>query len=375
MQARPFTVLHVVTSLEAGGMENGIVNLARGLESRGFEMHVACLERRGAFADRLPSSSHVTVLGKQEGFSPVAAWELAACLTRMRPHVVHSHNLGALIYSGLASCGGRRCALIQGEHSQLTAEEKYPRRLRQRRWFYRGCRAIHTVSDAVRVELIATGFPADKICALANGVDTRRYSPGDRAAARQALSIPADAVCFGIVGRFGRYKGHLRLLDAFERVAARFSTAHLLIAGGGGPEEGAVTERVRTAGFRERIHFLGFQPDPRNSYHALDFLAVPSTNEGMSNVVLEAMSCGVPPLVQQGSGHEQVITPEVDGWIANLDSTESLTAQLSHLIANSGRLTVCGTNARKKVEAHFSLDSMLDAYERLYRACAPPLPS
>jgi glycosyltransferase involved in cell wall biosynthesis len=372
MSARHITVLHVVNSLEPGGMENGIVNLARALEPRGFEMHVACLERRGAFAGRLPVPSRVVVLGKCGGFSPTAAWRLAQHLTRVQPDIVHSHNLGALIYSSLATLGGRRCALVQGEHSQLTTAERRPRRLRQRRWLYRGCRSIHTVSEAMRKELVACGFPAEKISAIANGVDTIRFAPGDRQTARQALGLPPEALCIGIVGRFGPFKRHLELIEAFEQIGPHFSTAHLLIAGGGGSEERAVTARVGASTFRERIHLIGFQRDPRYCYHALDLLAIPSTNEGLSNVALEAMSCGVPALGNTGCGHEQVITPDADGWIAALDTPTALAGQLTKLLKEPARLAEFGLRAREKVKASFSLDSMTDAYERLYRACGPP---
>lgn len=364
-------ILHVVNSLDPGGMENGVVNLARSLEPRGFESHVACLERRGAFADRLPASSKVLLLGKSGGFSPSAAWRLAQGLTRLRPDIVHSHNLGALIYSGLATLGGRRCALVQGEHSQLTAEERQPRRLRQRQWLYRGCRAIHTVSTAMREEWIACGFPANKIIAIANGVDTARFTPGDKTAARRALGLPADALCLGIVGRFGSYKRHSQLLDAFEQIAPHFTTVQLLIVGGGGSEEEAITQRAQAGSSPARIHLLGFQSDPRTCYQALDLLVIPSINEGLSNAALEAMACGVPALARAGCGHEQIITDGVDGWIAPLESAASLAARLSEILAEPPRLVDFGRNARKKVAAQFSLESMITAYEQLYRTCAP----
>jgi glycosyltransferase involved in cell wall biosynthesis len=364
-------ILHVVNSLEPGGMENGIVNLAHGLEPRGFAIHVACLERRGAFAERLPVPERVVVLGKRRGFSPSAALQLAHQIDLLRPDIVHSHNLGALIYSSLATLGGSRCVLIQGEHSQLSDDERSPRRLRQRRWLYRGCRAIHTVSEAMREELIACGFPAGKISAIANGVDTARFTPGDRRAARQALSLPADTVFIGIFGRFGPFKRHGLLLEAFEQIAPRFPAAHLLVVGAGGPEEAAITARARTSIFHERIHLAGFQDDPRNCYRALDLLAIPSVNEGLSNVALEAMACGIPALVQAGCGHEQVITPGMDGWIETLDSPDALATRLAELLAQPSQFVDFGANARKKVESQFSLAPMLHAYERLYRACAP----
>ncbi|MEI9896296.1 MAG: glycosyltransferase [Chthoniobacter sp.] len=364
-------ILHVVNSLEPGGMENGIVNLAHGLAPRGVETHVACLERSGAFARRLPASSQVLLLGKNGGFSPGAAWRLARAIARLRPDVIHSHNLGPLIYSGLARFAGRRRPWVQGEHSQLTAEERLPRRLRQRRWLYRGCHAIHTVSTAMREELIAHGLPAHKIVAIANGVDATRFSPGDRVAIRRSLSVPAHTLCLGIVGRFGPFKRHLQLLEAFEQIVPRFPHARLLIAGGGGSEEALVTQRVEASPFRPLIHLLGFQADPLACYQALDLLVVPSINEGLSNAALEAMACGVPALVRSGCGHEQIITHGQDGWIAGLDTSADLAGNLAGILAAPVRLVDFGRQARKKVISQFSLESMITAYEHLYRAAAP----
>lgn len=364
-------ILHVVNSLDPGGMENGVVNLTRGLEARGFESHVACLERRGAFSGRLPASSKTFLLGKTRGFSPVAAWRLSRTIAQLRPDVVHSHNIGPLIYTGLARLLGPRVPWVHGEHSQLTKEEQQPRRLRQRRRWYRGCHTIHTVSLAMREELISFGFPSEKIVAIANGVDTERFAPGDRIAARNAFSIPGDALCIGIVGRFGPFKRHLQLIEAFERIVPQFPHARLLIAGGGGSEEGPVTHRVEASPFRPLIHLLGFQADPRLCYQALDLLAVPSVNEGLSNVTLEAMASGVPALARSGCGHDQIITPGEDGWIESMESPEALARSLSEILAEPVRLVDFGRNARKKVASVFSLTAMMTAYEQLYRAAAP----
>jgi len=363
-------ILHVVHSLEPGGMENGLVNVARALTARGFEFHVACLERRGAFAERLPSPAHAFVLGKSRGFSPGAVWRLGRSLSRLRPDLIHSHNLGPLIYSGLATYGGRRLPLIQGEHSQLTDAERSPRRLRQRRWLYRGCCAVHTVSAGMRDELLSLEFPSHKITAITNGVDTSNFTPGDRAQARASLGLPPDAQCLGIVGRFGPFKQHLQLIAAFEAIAAKFPRAVLLIAGSGGSEEASVIARARASSVRQRIHLLGFQADPRACFHTLDLLAIPSTNEGLSNVALEAMACGVPVLGRNGVGHEQIITAGVDGWLSELNTVENLATELTSILSTPSRLVDFGASARKRVVEHFSLASMTDAYEHLYRTCA-----
>ena len=363
-------ILHVVNSLDPGGMENGVVNMARALEPRGFEVHVACLERPGAFAARLPHPGHVTVLGKAGGFSPRAALRLAGEITRLRPDVLHSHNLGALIYASLATVGGQRCALLQGEHSQLTAEELTPRRLRQRRCLYRACRAVHTVSHPMREELLALGFSPEKISVIPNGVDPARFIPGDPRAARRALALPEDAVCIGIVGRFGPFKRHGVLLEAFDAIAAHFPAAHLVIAGIGGSEEPAVRARAQASPHAARIHWLGFQGDPRTCYQALDLLAIPSVNEGLSNVALEAMACSLPVLANTGCGHEFIIASGSDGSIADLSTPSAVAHELSVLLRDPVPLRELGQNARQKMLRSFSIDAMAEAYSHLYRSLA-----
>ncbi len=365
-------ILHVVNSLDPGGMENGVVKLPNALSARGWEIHVACLEKRGAFAGRLTHPERVVVLGKSGGFTPRAVVALARHLGTLQPAVVHSHNLGALIYAGLATLGGRRFPLLQGEHSLLTADERTPRRLRQRRWLYRGCRAIHTVSETMRAELTGLGFPSEKISAIINGVDALRFAPGDRAAARAALPLPGGALVIGLVGRFGPFKRHALLLDAFDHLARNIPNAHRLNGGGGGSEDATVRARAAASPASARIHFTGFLDDPRPAYHALDLLAVPSVNEGLSNVALEAMACGVPVLAQAGCGHEEIIAHAADGWIAPMETPAALAAELTALLATPRRLIDFGQHAREKVRQNFSLEAMIAAYESLYRACARP---
>ena len=367
---KPLRVLHVVNSLEPGGMENGVVNIARGLASRGIETHVACLERGGEFADRLPDPERCVVLGKFGGFSVMATIHLAEHIARIRADLLHTHNLGPLIYSAIATVAGLRCPIVHGEHSALTAEEKSPRRLRQRRWLYRCCARIHTVAEPMRGELIAIGFAADRIEAIANGVDTDRFVPGDRAAARAALGVPVDASVIGIVGRFGPFKRHDLMIEAFEKLASACPAAHLLIVGGGGPCEAGILARAARSSVSARLHFTGFREDPRPCYQALDLLAIPSTNEGMSNAALEAMACGVPVLANAGCGHEQIITDGVEGRLADLRSSDALAAELAALLAAPALLFDKGANARTRVQHHFSPARMLDAYEHLYRAAA-----
>lgn len=361
-------IVHVVHSLAAGGMENGVVNLARGLAPE-FETHIVCLTRRGEFAERLPAEQ-VTALGKADGFAWSAVAQLGWHLLRLRPHLVHTHNLGPLIYAALATAGGRLFPILHGEHSLLTADETAPRKLAQRARLYRACRAVHTVAPIVREQLLSLGLKPRRLEVIPNGVDATRFTPGDRTATRRALGLPEDGTFLGIVARFGAHKGHAALIEAFERLA--HPSARLLIVGSGGPLEA----EVRTlAANSARIHFTGYLADPLPAYRALDLLVIPSTNEGMANAALEAMACGVPVLGNIGCGHDAIITPDHDGVLADLREPAALAAQLTRLLAAPDRLAALGSAARSKVGASFSIGSMMTAYGALYRSLCGAAPA
>jgi glycosyltransferase involved in cell wall biosynthesis len=366
----PLSVLHVVTSLEPGGMENGVCNLARELEPRGVVTNVACLERRGPFAGRLPDSSRVEVLGKRTAFSPGAVLRLARAIRRWKPRIVHTHNFGPLIYGALATFWGRSPALLHGEHSLLAPWELMPKRLKQRRVFYRACRAIHTVSTPQREELIGLGFPAQRVLAISNGVDTSKFTLRDRSAARHLLSLPDDVPVIGLAGRFGPHKGHQTMLEAFAKMGHSSAESVLVFFGTGGSKEAAVLQTIAEHPFGSRIHVAGYRPDLEQCYPALDLLVLPSTNEGASNVALEAMACGVPVLANTGVGNEPMIRVGEDGWIEDLRDPAVLACLLKEKLSDRASLRVMGEKARRAVESRFSLGQMVDAYEQLYRRLA-----
>jgi glycosyltransferase involved in cell wall biosynthesis len=370
--AGPLKILHVVYLLEPGGMENGLVNVARRLSPAEWDVHVCCLERSGAFATRLPKPAQVYPLERPPGPSLRTVVRLARLIRWLRPEVVHTHNLGPLFYGGLATALGRWVPLLHGEHGQLTEMELSPRRLRQRRWFYRACRKVHTVSRGLRDHLVQLGLPEEKIEVLVNGVDAGHFSPGSRKEARAQLGLPADALVLGVVGRFIPSKRHAALIEAFTAARRQFLQAHLLVVGAGGTESEAVAAQVRASAAAERIHLAGFQADPRPFYRAMDVLVAPSIHEGLSNVVLEAMACGVPVLAHTACGNAEVIAAGEDGLLADLGTRELLVNELQKLLASPDRLPALGEQARKKAETQFSLDAMVRGYERIYREVARP---
>jgi glycosyltransferase involved in cell wall biosynthesis len=365
--ARPLRVLHVVFSLEPGGMENGIVNVSAALPATDFEIHACCLARAGEFAARFPNPDHIHVIGKREGFSLSGVAALSRHIRQLSPDVIHTHNLGPLIYTALAMPSA---PILHGEHAELTPGELAPHRLLLRRLLYRRVRRVHTVSHSLKDSLTSHGFPAGRIDVIVNGVDVSRFSPGPKAEARREFGLPPDAMILGLVGRFGAFKRHIELIEAFDQLAPSHSSLALLFAGGGGPMEEQVRARAASSPYFSRIHFTGFLKDTRSAYRVLDLLVIPSTNEGLSNALLEAMASGVPALAHTACGHGEVIQDPTNGCLRDLSTPTLLREALDGILSTPAKLAPAGRAARETIEERFTIPGMVAGYENLYRQVA-----
>lgn len=361
-------ILHVLDSLSPGGLENGVVNVARRLHGDGFVIGVACLRLRGDFAARMPDPGQVVVMGKGKGFSWMAVQALRRHLREFRADLVHSHNLGTLIYAVLASGGGLRHRIIHGEHGQLQLQDLTRKRLLQRRWLFPLCQGVHTVSNGLRDHLRELGLDQGRrIVVTPNGVDCERFRPlQDRFAARTALGLPPDAFVVGIVGRLVALKRHELLYEALGRLADSIPKLHLLVVGDGGADRESLIHTMETHPQAPRLHWLGHRDDLERCYPAMDLLAAPSEVEGLSNAVLEAMACGVPVLAHRACGNAEVIQDGEDGFLAEIHDGAVLARQIADLAGDPDRLRLTGCAARRAVMESFSIEAMVEGYRRLY---------
>ena len=365
MKPDQIKVLHVVFSLEAGGTENVLTKVACALDPDEFDVHVCCLERRGIYADRLPDG-HVVTLNKPPGKSLAAARRLRGVIHRIRPDIIHTHNFGPLIYSALATGLGRSGTILHGIHGQLIDTDLSTLRLLQRRCLYRCARRVHTVSLGLREQLLALRFPPDRIVAVVNGVDTEAFKPGDRRLVRDRLGLSSDGHVVGIVGRLSENKRHKLLLTAAAELRATVPDIHVLIVGEG-PEMSSLRRLASDLAIADRVHFVGFLDDPVPCYQAMDLLVLPSRQEGLANSVLEAMACELPVVTHDACGNSEVISNDVDGWVAALDSAQDLAALIQTAFADIERLRSIGRAARRTMIERFSFDRTVGEYAQLYR--------
>ncbi|PYM76606.1 MAG: sugar transferase [Candidatus Rokuibacteriota bacterium] len=357
-------VVHIVHCLEIGGLETGIVNLVNA--PRAGQRHaVLCMTHGGANRANLRPEVGVFELHKADGNDPRTFARLVGLLRRLRPDVVHTRNWSAFdgIMAGRLAGVGR---IAHGEHGREFADPHGRNRRRKilRRLLAPLVDSFTTVSDDLRRWLIEdVRIRAAKVVRIHNGVDTARYSPGDRAEGRAALGIPSGGTVVGTVGRLNPVKGHVTLIRAFARLATADA---VLVVAGDGPCRDELHQCAKTLGLGDRVRFLGERHDVPRVLRAMDVFVLPSIAEGISNTTLEAMATGLPVVATRVGGNAELVVHGTTGRLVPAENPEALAEGIAEYVSDPIRRLDHGARARARAVDVFGLDVMRDTYASLY---------
>ncbi len=374
--ARP--IVHVVQHLVPGGLEVMVLELARA-QARHHPVLVVSLEGERAAAEahwpRLArEATRIVYLGKHPGIDPGVVWRLARLLRAERALAIHTHHIGPLLYAGMAArlCGGLRH--VHTEHDAWHLQNAKRRRLAQlAMWIARPV----LVADAPHVaDAVVAALGGQRPLVVLNGVDVAHFAPGDRAAARAALGLPAAAQVIAIAARLERVKG----VDVALRALAAVPNA-LLAIGGSGSERENLQALSKDLGLQERVVWLGHVDDTALLYQAADVVCLPSRAEGLPLALLEAQACGRSVVASLVGGVPGGIDPAT-GILVAPEDPDALALGLREALARGLHLPPCKAaegpgsgNPRDFVMRTASLDSMEAAYTNLLLGASPWTPS
>ena len=231
--------------------------------------------------------------------------------------------------------------------------------------------ACVAISEDLAQEFRAGGIDPARIRFLPNGVDTERFHPAvaeARPDLRASLGLPAERPIVLYIGVLDERKNILWLAQQWV-VQRGFGTGALLVAVG--PQsredpEGGLRGRLERLSHDapELFHLRDYTPDILPWYQCADVLVLPSLKEGLPNVVLEAMACGLPCVAARASGSRELIRQGETGFTYEHGQAEEMAAALKRCLGPEGR--AMGENARRQVEARYSIRSIADRYEDLY---------
>lgn len=375
---RKAKILFVIGTLDIGGAETQLVELASRLDRERFEAIVCCIAPAGPLASTLHARG-ITVhalgfrrlfpgtLGLLASLPRMAGmfWRLWRLVRRERPEVVHAVLLAAYVLATFTARLARVPVVVAGRRSLgLFKERKRVYRLLEN-VADRMTDLFIANSEAVRVDTLEREpiRPSD-IVVIYNGLDLSRFDAPVDPALPESLHLGTGPRVI-VVSNLIAYKGHEYFLRAWALVLKSFPTASAILVGEG-PLRGRLETVADGLGIRGSVHFLGTRRDVPSLLAISDVYVHPSLEEGYSNSLLEAMAAARPVVATAVGGNVEAVTDGVTGVLVPARDEKALAHAMSRFLSDPQAARSMGERASVSARARHGVDAMVHAYENVY---------
>ncbi|WP_120077404.1 TIGR04063 family PEP-CTERM/XrtA system glycosyltransferase [Aurantiacibacter odishensis] len=361
-----------------------------GLEVRGItgQRHV----HAGPPVEQVDGLTFHRTSGKPAGPVGIREWREIDALARSivaladewRPDILHAHSPAL---NGLAAIrAGRKLGIPvvyeirafweDAAVGNLTGREgslKYRLTRELENSAVRGADAVMTICKGLKADLVARGFPAEKIGIMPNGVDLTTFGePAERDNALAARLGIGEGPVIGFIGSFYNYEGLDDLIAAMPMLIERHPGAHLLLVGGG-PMDEALRAQAAASPVADRIHFTGRVPHAEvERYYALtDIMAYPRKKSRLTDLVtplkpLEANAQMQLVAASDVGGHRELIRDGETGVLFAPDDPAACAAALADLVDRRGEWPDIRQAAREHVRNRHDWATNAQRYRVVY---------
>jgi glycosyltransferase involved in cell wall biosynthesis len=374
LSSATITAVIVISNLEYGGAQRQVVELANHIDPRAVNLHICSLSGYVPLAPLLKSSeTRLHVIEKKFKFDLTVVPRLARLLRLLNADIVHGYLFDAEIAARL---GGRIARVTAIGNSERNTDYPYKKRQLAAYRATRSCVDFYVANSnaGARFNQGLLDNPPGMYYTIHNGVDTVRFRPGDKSAARRELGLDHSAFVIGMFGSYKRQKNHELLFRAMRAVLDRYPEARLLLVGdelagglhGSDAYKSWMLDLVRSLGLEGHCIFAGNRRDVEHLYVACDVTALPSIYEGTPNVALESMACGIPVAATRISDNSYVIRDGQTGLLSDPRDVDAFGRNLLRLADDNILRETMGAQARKWVEEEFSCTRLVEKTIAVY---------
>ncbi len=361
-------ILFLIRSLEYGGAERQLVELAKGLYEKGCGIRVLVFYSGGPLERELFERGIPVIYLNKKG-----RWDVIPFIIRIikvilseKPSIVHSYLGTSNILVTLLKPFFPRLKTVWGVRASNMDLTKYDWLSRLSYWLE--CRLsnwtdlIITNSFAGKAYAISNGFPAEKITVIQNGFDINMFCPNknSRVNTRNKWKV-SDEICIGIVGRLDPMKDHHTFFRAMKILISVYNQKNIKIicVGNGSPEyKESLINLTEELNIEDYIIWQEMTTNVNDLYNGLDMLVSSSLTEGFSNVIAEAMACGVPCIVTD-VGDSALIVNNSE-YVVPPQSAEALAEACDNMIKKILKGKKLGDAVRTRIVDNFSHKVFVD---------------
>ncbi len=362
-------ILFLIYDLEPGGPELRLLDLARAFpEDR--PMHICVTSRKLTLLPQyLACPCHVTVFVEpvEKAYLDIAALlRIYRYVRRNGIRIVNSYDIkGLILATAIRALSGNR--VITVHHTvDLLHNFSFLHKLALR-ILLRCTTAVLCNAHFIRRVIETRYVSSERIHIVYNGIDAGwfRKNLTSRGHYRRRYGIDDAETVIGTLANFRKEKHYPFLLDAFRRIRRQYPRTRLMCVGGG-PDFDAIRSQAEELGLRDAI-FTGYVEDVAGHLSAMDLFVFCSLHEGLPNAILQAMAMELPIVSSAVGGICELITDGKEGFLVPPDDKDAFLKAVVDLLDHPERGAVFGRRAREKVLASFSLEAMVEGYDRLFR--------
>jgi len=344
----------LIRALDHGGAERQLLVLAEGLSKCGYSVRIIVVYSCGHYMREAVERRLEVVSLERNG-----RWGLFAALVKLLtlwrsgpPDLIHSYMSLANIVTVLLK-PLHQCKIIWGIRSSDLDRMNYGL-LSKISSKVEAC--LSRFADVIVANSYAgldycanAGFACKNTHVIWNGIEVQKWrrETSDAVSLRKSLSILETDVVLGIIGRIDRVKGHVNVLEAMRILQDRGKRIIILIVGDGDAcYLKALMESADALNIHSSCRWLPAQSDMIPVYSAIDCIISASFSEGFSNVLAEAMACGVVPIATDVGDSRHIVGDH--GWVIRPNSSIAIADAVDESLAGQSD----GANRRVKIRQH-----------------------
>lgn len=373
-------IIHLITRMTRGGAQENTLATVEGLQKKGYEVTLITGSSWGnegeVLSEALEKGLEVVMMpGLEREIRPLKDFfvglKLKSWFSKNNYVIIHTHTSKAGFLGRFAAHQAKALALVHTPHGHVFHsyfslwKEKLFLVLEKAaaKWSDR----LIALTDQCRKEHLELGVgKPEQWTVIPSGVDEKRFRAPHPPPPAWRGEVKEGGPVIGFVGRLAPVKGAIYLIEAMPKILESFPDTHCILVGDG-EEKLLIQERILNLGIEKSVTLAGHQKDVGDWMSGFDLLVVPSLNEGMGRVIVEAGFLAKLVIGTAVGGIFDLIENEKTGLLVKTRSSDEIAAACIRLLQDPALGRNLGENLRQKVLAGFTEDHMVKKIDWLYQ--------
>ncbi|TET64330.1 MAG: glycosyltransferase family 1 protein [Candidatus Stahlbacteria bacterium] len=387
---KKYKIIHLITRLDKGGSAENTLLTALGINKKKYEV---ILVKGPTYESRMSKEEHASVIADLKEaqlkgvkivnipfllrrINPVydllALFSLYILLIKERPTIVHTHTSKAGLLGTLAAKMAGIPILIHTPHGHVLWGYFGPLKTKififLERLTSRITGKIVALTNREKEDYLMFRIAnEDRFVVIFSGVKLNKFKEslfGEKQNFKKELGIPENSSIVGTVGRLVPVKGPESLIKAAKYIISKYPDTFFIFTGDGYLRQDLENKAFKM-GTKENIIFLGWRDDAAKIISAYDVFVLPSLNEGMGRVLVEAMALGKPIVASNIGGIPDLVIHGKNGFLVPPKNPKELAKYIQILLEDEKKREKMGL-AGKEMSLNFSAENMVEKIAELY---------